>query len=111
MAEKEAAQVAKRRARDEAAAEMERQKAKDALERQQKLMPKIELEVSKPAPAKSDIFSSIFGTSAESKVEPSKPVQDIKGVYFWIYSLPMSPADGLFTFPLGNIRFCAKQLQ
>ena len=37
MADREAAQVAKRRARDEAAAEMDRQKAKDAMEKQQKL--------------------------------------------------------------------------
>ena len=37
MAEREAAQVAKRRARDEAAAEMELRKAKDAMERQEKL--------------------------------------------------------------------------
>ncbi len=53
MAEREAIQVAKRRARDEAAAEMERQKAKEALERQQKIMTKMELEVEKaPTPAK-----------------------------------------------------------
>ena len=36
-AEREAAQVAKRRARDEAAAEMELRKAKDAMERQEKI--------------------------------------------------------------------------
>ena len=82
MVEREAVQVAKRRARDEAAAEMERQKAKDALERQQKLMPKIERAVTKPTPAKADIFSSIFGSSAETKVESAKPVQEIKGVSF-----------------------------
>lgn len=72
MAEREAAQVAKRRARDEAAAEMERQKAKEALERQQRLMPRIE--VTKPAPAKKDVFASIFGGSA-----PAKPVSEAKG--------------------------------
>lgn len=85
MAEREAAQVAKRRARDEAAAEMERQKAKDALERQQRLMPKIE--VAKPAPAKTDVFSSIFSSSAATKSEPTKPAQEVKGGFFWIFSL------------------------
>lgn len=78
MAEREAAQVAKRRARDEAAAAMERQKAKDALERQQKLMPRIEREVTKSAPAKTGIFSAIFGSSSETKVEPAKPVKETK---------------------------------
>ena len=92
MAEREAAQVAKRRARDEAAAEMERQKAKAALERQQRLMPKIE--VTKPAPAKNDVFSSIFGGSA-----PAKPVLEDKG--------KSVPRSFCITAPANSICFSA----
>ena len=73
---------------------MERQKAKDALERQQKLMPKIEREVTKSAPAKTDIFSSIFGNSVGTKVEPTKPVQEIKGDFPLIILLSVSFVDG-----------------
>lgn len=108
MAEKEAAQVAKRRARDEAAAQMERQKAKDAMERQQKVaaaaaavvVPKIVAAPAKAEPvAKADVEPvaakktpvapekaafdpfSIFGGAkpAEKKVAPAKPVSEKKG--------------------------------
>ena len=88
MAEREAAQVAKRRALDEAAAEMERQKAKEALEKQQKAayVPKPTVskpELDKPAPPVKDIFASIFdGLSdkpAVTQAAPTKPSEEIKG--------------------------------
>ena len=111
MAEREAAQVAKRRARDEAAAAMERQKAKDALERQQKLLPKIKREVTKSAPSKTGIFSGIFGSSAETKVEPAKPVKETKGDFPRLshcqFRLPIDFVD----LSLCIIRFCSKQPQ
>ncbi len=107
MAEREAAQVAKRRARDEAAAAMERQKAKDALERQQKLMPKIERQVTKSAPAKTVSAMSL----AETKVEPAKPVKDIIGDFPWIISLLVLLPIDFVDLSLCIIRFCSKQPQ
>ncbi len=105
MAKKEAAQVAKRRARSKAAAQIEHQKAKDVMERQQKaaaavvIIPKIvaappKVEhtlkavvepVVKEAPVTSKKFTSnpfsIFGGDkpTEKKVAPTKPVAEKKG--------------------------------
>ncbi len=108
-AEREAAQVAKRRARDEAAAEMELRKAKDAMERQEKIaaaaraaavaIPKsvvaaepvvVAKKDTPPPPAaalpekKKKAAFSIFGAAkpaAEKKVvvAPAKPVLEKKG--------------------------------
>jgi hypothetical protein len=105
MAKKEAAQVAKHRTCSKAAAQMERQKAKDVMERQQKAAaavvivlkivtapPKVEHIVKavvepvvKEAPVTSKKITlnpfSIFGGDepAEKKVAPGKPVAEKKG--------------------------------
>ena len=68
MAEREAAQVAARRARDEAAAKMELDKAKEALAKQQRVAAKQATAVV-PKPSS---FGSVFG--GVKKPEPPTPV-------------------------------------
>ena len=73
MAEREAAQVAARRARDEAAAKMELDKAKEALAKQQRVAAKqAAAVVPKPPVETKSSFGSVFG--GVKKPAPPAPV-------------------------------------
>ena len=74
MAEREAAQVAARRARDEAAAKMELDKAKEALAKQQRVAAKQATAVvpKPPVVETKSSFGSVFG--GVKKPEPPTPV-------------------------------------
>ena len=74
MAEREAAQVAARRARDEAAAKMELDKAKEALAKQQRVAAKQASAVlpKPPVVETKNSFGSVFG--GIKKPEPPTPV-------------------------------------
>ena len=86
MAEREAAQVAARRARDEAAAKMELEKAKEALAKQQELAAKQAAKLTPKPPSipetKTPDLGSLFG-GAKKAVEAKGKI-----ICVYIYILP-----------------------
>lgn len=89
-AEREAAQIAKRRALDEQAAEMERQKAKEALEKQKKLKETMAAAMPKPAPR-----VPVMSEPVAKKPEPPVSVPEKKeegGIFSSIFGSATKPA-------------------